>query len=229
MARTVADLELGVRFHSGDNALSLTSATNLGVLNRVYRRMATVLEWPEFLVEDTSLTTVAGQSSYTFPALAATVPVVLYSVEMEGRHGTYSLFGESLFGDSFFGAGSVEYRRIAEPPSELLWADAGIRDAVDWPWYYRRTGTGATDNIEFRPAPATAGRSIRIRGMRQPTVLTGSSSTTEFYSDVADDALEKLFAAEYAKREGFTQVHQEQLTEANFLLSGLFNREVQVL
>jgi len=225
MARTLTDIQTGARFHARDNNLSLVSEEGLALANRVYRRLALSLQWPEFLVEDVTLTTVAATDTYTWPTSA---PASILAVEAQGTHNGGTQFGSGTFGTSLFGAGDESYRPITEPPNERAWADAGKEPDSDWPWYYRRTREGAADQLEIRPAPLSAGKGIRIRGMAEPTEFTAGTDQTQFIDSVADDALEKLIAAEYSVREGFTDVVAAQRQEANDLLSQLFNFEVKI-
>ena len=67
MAKTLAELQIGVRHHARDDSLVLTDTNTLASVNRIYRNLASLLPWPELRRQDTSITTISGTTTYNWP------------------------------------------------------------------------------------------------------------------------------------------------------------------
>ncbi|KKL74612.1 hypothetical protein LCGC14_2063120, partial [marine sediment metagenome] len=78
MADTLTNIQTDVRFYANESDINLTTGINLRISNAMYRAMGTPgyrhrgvkigRRWKEFTREDTSLTMVASQEQYTWPA-----------------------------------------------------------------------------------------------------------------------------------------------------------------
>jgi hypothetical protein len=203
MARSLTNLELNIQAHTRDAQSTFTTAgANLNLLNREYRKLASAVEWPEFLIENTSLTTVAGQEAYTWPSSAN--PAAVKAIEVEADVGGGSKFGEAVFGENQFGGELIAYRVVTAPPSEIDWSLVGQLSNSDFPLFYRRLTSGGTHQLLLRPAPSITGRTIKIRGMDEPTALTTGTDATTFDDEIGDDILEYVVAAEYSDKNGDT-------------------------
>ena len=224
MARTLTEIQASVRFHARDNGLVLTDTSGLLLANRVFRKLVLSFEWPEYYVEDVTLTTIAGTSRYTWPTNA---PASVLRVEVQGTHNGGTLFGSGVFGQDLFGAGEEKYRGLAKPPSELAWERASLEPDSDWPWYYRRRRESTTNQLEIRPAPAGA-KPVRISGLKEPTDFAVGTDSTIFIDSASDDALEYLIAAQHAFRAGAGDLVLENKQQASAILTDLFNQVVEV-
>lgn len=205
MAKLLSEIQTGVRHNARDNNLTLTSGIGLETVNRMYRRIAAALPWPELRRQDTSITTTAGTETYTWPA----TPIFLdiKSVEIQD------------------GDDNDTYKAIYKPQDEHSWVELLTLPRQSVPTAYQRSSTSTAHQVSFRPLPKYSTKTIRITGIIEPTSLITADERTIFIQRAADDALEHLIAAEWAMHDGIIELVQIQLGQLQEILKMLFGKE----
>lgn len=203
--RSVTDITTMLGVVNRNSSEVVASGTGLQLLNAVYRRIVMQYPWPEFRKQDTSLTTVADQSPYTWPS--DFIPLNIVLVEMQD------------------GDDADKYKQIHLPPDENTWNTVYVQPSASAPSHYRRSKSGTLDRIEFAPPPKYTGKTIRITCITEPLELNGSDSKTEFMQSAADDALVYTVAAELLEVDGDLGFADRQLAKAKFIFDSLFGNE----
>ena len=226
MAKTLTQIQTGVRYNARDDSIDLTDTTLLAIVNRIYRRMSAALPFPELTRRENLNTTTADQNSYSIDGLTNKY-TDFKVVEILNNALDVDTFGTIVFGiNKFTSSASTTYKSIHPPATEQDWDIAGRTTSQQIPDYYRRLHDGTNNIIEFRPAPSTASQQIRVTGIIEPSELTAASSTTIFLLKEADEVFEHLIAAEIIDREGtdpnYANTNRQQ---ASGLLTRLFGVE----
>lgn len=224
MAKTLAQIEIGVRRYAGDDTIVLSTDPGLHILNSTYREIASQLTWGEFIqtknavsiaaVADTITVTDQEDYGWSFNTVAVVRFVDVKAVEIETT------------------ATSDTYTLLVPPETELDWNLAG-QQSSGLPRMYRRknssvSGAAGGDVLSIRPTPSAveAGGDIKVTGLIEPTELSATSDTTKFLVLSADDALEKIVAAIFQQRKGDTVGSQSNIQNAATILQKLHTSEV---
>jgi len=206
---TLDNIQTDVQFYAGDSALSITSGNNLRVVNDTYQGLCTPgwgmvpgqpigRRWPELSQEDTSLSTTAGTSAYTWP----TTPVFLK---------------DHIYIEMLFQVGDTDFMPLELAPDMNVWTlFSNSNDA--FPVYYRFIDSSGTTQIDFAPAPDTSSLTIRISGPVEVTDFASGSSTSQFDNDNSDRALAVLIAAKFVLQRGDAARALELIGQAQGLL-----------
>jgi len=225
MARTLTLIETGVQYLAKDTAIVLTTASSsaLKAVNRIYRGLVLALPWGEYTQEDTSLTTTADTTRYTWPSTVVFADVK--SIEILGDNTQVHDTGLGLFDTVTYQAATTDYRTVHKPPTERDWVEAGQRPSQRSPEFWKMVNVSGVMKLELRPAPTTSSQTIRITGIIEPTELTAGSSTTLFLQSSADDALEHLIASDILMHDGMAQEGAQALQKGQGILQQLFTKD----
>lgn len=203
MADTVTTLQTKVRWEARDQEFSLTDATGLVVVNAAYRRLASLVHWPELHRTDTSATTTANQEAVTWPSVSF---IDVTSVELQNPDD------------------DLNYRFIPPATTELEWSIARAKEA-GFPEMYKRLHDGTQNVMLLAPAPCVA-LTVRISGQIEPAEVTAAAATTVFISTTPDDVLSYLIAADVADKRGQPNRAQALYGKAAEVLSALSGQEI---
>ena len=203
--RTVTDIQSMLGVVNRNSTEVVASGTGLMLLNAVLRRIVLAYPWPEFRRQNSTLSSVADQSAYTWPSEFIPLDIILVEIQ------------DMDDGD--------KYKQISLPPDENTWNTVIAMASATVPSHYRRSRSGTTDRIEFAPAPKNTGKTIRITAIVEPAELTNTDSQTEFMQRIADDALVYSIAGELLEIDGDIAFADRQLMKAKFLLDKLFGNE----
>jgi hypothetical protein len=196
--------------HSARASLTLSTGAGLVTYNRIYRLVCAYLPWPELRQSNTSLatTSTAGvvDSTYTWPGTA--LFLTLEAMQMQD--------GNNL----------DNYKMMFNPPDHLTWALAENEERMAVPSYWRgKAADGGIDQIEFRPKPLYAGKTIRMTGIMEPEEAVNGNSATVFKTAAADDVLSYIIAADFLDVDGFPEFADRQISKARQLLVKMFGEE----
>lgn len=204
MPETLSNIQDQVRHLARDDSVDITSGTGLGVANRINRGMAALIQPTELITIDTSLTTVDGTETYTWPSV---IWAAISNVEIQDTND----------GD--------KYRVVKPPPNEFRWTRAGAA-SNGFPWFYRRQVDSGTSKLALRPIPSFA-KTIRITGPVEPTALSDGSSTTQYLQFQIDDNLARLIAADYLVKRAQGEMAADLIAKASGELSNLSEHEIK--
>lgn len=205
MAKTLANIQKGARFHAKNDQLVVTNGFGLTAVNAIYRRVANALPWPELRVtEDSADATATGTKTYAWAT--TNVFIDIKSIEV----GTTS--------------SDAAFNLLLPPPTESDWSEMA-KDANTVPVYYVRFRIGSTDKIEIRPAPNYTGGTLRFIGIIEPSELTTEASVTIFQMKTADDVVEHLVAADDLIARNKTDEAEVQFDKATRILRKIFGDE----
>ena len=205
MATTITNLLTLVKWESRDKQFSLVDATGVVVGNSIYRRLAALIDWPELNKEDTSLTTVAGQEKYTWPATYNYIDIM--SVEVQDPYD------------------NTKYKQVSPAPSEFEFTLEREKSS-SFPLLYKRANDGTNNVIYLSPSPVVGSLTIRLTGQVEPTAYTAAGDTTVFISSSADDALAYLIAADILDKREMPQRANRLIGKAAEVLSKLAGKEI---
>lgn len=202
MAKTLANIQKGVRFITKDDGVILTIGFGQVMFNSIYRSLCAMFDWPELIKEYTitsQTTTTTGVYEWTatsFPVYLDLKYVSVLSDSYDSPTTSTDILGVSSVAEA---TARTTYKNVYPPPNEYEWDIQGRMAAIDQPKYFKRyyDASGSRHVIELRPAPSTAGYNIKAVGKVEPTELSTPSGTTVFLQSSADDALEHLLAAAY--------------------------------
>jgi len=228
MTKKLTSIQKQVQFNARDDSLDLTTATNLAIVNEVYRELANMFEWPEFFFTGTlTATTLEDTEEYAWTGTGFPTFMDVKTVEIESPSHDPDTVDDDVFNTSTVTAATSRstWKLIHKPPNEMEWNLAGRRTSVVTPLYYRRNDDGTNNKISFRPTPSTEGYAIQVTGMGEPTALTGGTSTTEFITNAADDAFAHMIAVAFAARDGMNDIAQLNQQKAMNILSIMFSKE----
>lgn len=204
MALTLSEIETLVRHEVRDNSLDLTSGSGLAVTNMLYRRYSALFVWPE-LTKTSTVTSVAGDSTYTWPSDNNYSDVRI--VEMQNADK------------------DLDYTPIVPARSEIVFTKySGYPKG--FPIVYRRDHDGTNNILNLAPTPDVTGLTIRIRGIAEPSNLTSGSSATVFLDRSSDDGLVYLISADYASKRAQPQRAQAMLAVVSEVLSRRAGKEI---
>jgi hypothetical protein len=223
MAKTLQQIEVGVRRYAGDDAIVLSTDPGLHILNSVYRDIASQMPWGEFnqtlalrpFGTGSDAITIDGQENYewSFNSVAVVRFLDVKAVEVETA------------------SASDKYTLLSPPETELDW-NLASQQSAGLPRMYRRSnqsvsGSAKGDVLLMRPAPSSveAGGDIKVSGIIEPTDLSSTSDTTKFLVKSADDALEKILAAVFQQRKGETAGSQSNIQNATTILQKILSEE----
>ena len=207
MAKTLTEIQTATRIYAQDQSLVLTSGDGLVSINRLYRQLGAMLPWPELRRQDVTTTTTAGTATYAWPTYPASPRFLdVKAIEIQDAD------------DSNY------YKLVYPPPDEWTWNLAAHKQNQNVPDHYMRVSTSSADLIEFRPAPKTSSKTIRITGTIEPDDLEYGADKTFFISQLADDAFEYMVAASWLGRDGFQNESQNMQSKAAGLLRILFEQ-----
>lgn len=205
MAKSVSDIQDGMRFKGAEDTITVTEGEGLRNLNNIYRRVAAILPWPELMQEDTALTTTAA-TRYTWPAS----PVFLDLRMVEIQDGDDNNFYKPFW-----------------PASDMNTLAAARRKLVQSvPDFYFRMTIGRVQKIELVPGPKYSSKTIRRTGIVEPAELKGADGETVFTQYIADDALEHTLAGYYQERDGFMDRAAANFRNAQEIWQKLFGKEI---
>ena len=223
MSRTLTLIQIGVRFLAKDEAIVLLDTGKLKAFNRIYRGLALAFPWGEFLQLDSSLSSIADQTQYTWPSTPIFSDVQI--VEIEDDDPLIEDDDLGLFTAVTFQAATETFKRIQVPPSEREWINSGKKSSQLTPDYWKMINVSGIIKLELRPVPKNSGKTINIAGLVEPTEFTQASDSTVFLQKNADDVLEHLVAADQLFRDGMTQEATAALQFASAVLQRLFKNE----
>jgi hypothetical protein len=204
MASTITALQTLVKWESRDSQFSLVDTNGIAIGNAIYRRLAALIDWPEFNIQDTSLSTTAGTEKYTWPAVQF---LDVVSIEIQDP------------------ADNTKYKQISPAPSEFEFNLQRIRQNA-FPELYKRGNDGTNNVIYFSPAPNIGSLTIKITGQTEPTAYTVGADTTAFINSSADDALTYLIAADILDKREQPQRANRLIGRAAEVLSRLAGKEI---
>lgn len=205
MATDLTTLAIDIKDLTRWQLLPLTDTENLARLNRMYRWMATLTEFPEFRRKDVTRSTTANTGTVTWPTLAFSD---VRAVELQDPDD------------------NDEYKLVPKARSELDWAVAAL-EPNGWPWMWQDGHDGTNNQIEFRPIPDFA-KTVRFTGYIVPTAL-GASDSTAFRTREMDDALANLFAGDLLLRRNQMDLAQMRLSSAQQIIRRVTGREIQIV
>jgi len=206
MSKTLASIQTAVQYHARDSSLSLTTTTNLAIVNKIYRSLSALLPLPELRLLY-SFSTTADDEDYTWSSSTIFLDVVSVTMQDEEDNNYYKL--------------------ITPVPDEWTWAKAGTKPSQSIPDHYlRQKNSLGTNLILFRPLPKYSSKTVRIFGSTEPTELAASTDTTVFIQKTMDDIFEYLIAADFSIQTGFIEWGRELEQRANILIRGIFGREI---
>lgn len=192
MAITVSSLQVKVRTWMDDDNVVLTGASNLAVVNEVYRGLLSPdykllgrqvgRNWPENTRENTATTLTAGTSQYSWPS---SPQFILDTVYLEYLDVSNSNHPTPVY----------ECTDMAEW-TELTDGQRGT------PIRWRLIDVSGTLKLDLRPIPDTTSDVIRITGQIEPTALTTATGSTIFRNVNIDAALSKFIAAAFKAKYG---------------------------
>lgn len=208
MAQTLGTIQTAAAYYARDTGLDLTTANSQGlaISNQVYRDVAALLSPSELNRTDTSLTTTADTEEYTWPSSPIFIDVT--SIEVQDP------------------TNELKFARIDPVVSNDDWTDYRNGKSC-FPRVYKRAHNGSNNVIQLAPKPKTAGLTIRITGIVEPTAFSGTSSTTVFLSNIVDDAISILIAASFSSKRAQPQRSAELVNLASRKLSAVAGREIQ--
>lgn len=200
MAATLSDLNELVKFYANDRTLSITTASELPVVNAVFGWFCTLRRFSELTRIDESLSTTANQETYTWPSS----PVFRMEpdpwVEIDDNDNPDD---------------PIPIRRAA---SEYEWT-LHRHAPTGFPEVWRTYSDGTDTLLALRPIPDTTGDAIRIIGQVEPAAFTqGGGESTPFRNENIDRAFAMFLAAEYLLKRRDSQQAQAIRTRANTLL-----------
>lgn len=205
MAQTLSSIQVLARYESRDQSLDLTTTEGLAVANMLYRRIVLLVDWTELIRTDTSLSTTAGTSSYTWPS--TNVYMDVKAIEIQDSED------------------ENKYKVIAPVRTELDWSIQREKEN-SFPLVYRRHHNGTNNVVEFAPTPNIGSLTVRIIGKIEPTAFTSASSTTLFLNNSADEALALLIASDVADKRNQTTRSEQLLRRASEILSSLSGKDI---
>jgi hypothetical protein len=205
MAKSVSELQDGMRFKGADDSIVITEGEGLQNLNNIYRKQASVLPWQELLREDTSILTTSAVRN-TWPLEPVFLDVKLVEIQ-DGDDGD-------------------DYKPIFPAPDYNSLSESRRKAKQGVPDYYLRLSTANEQQIEFAPGPKYSGKTVRRLGVIEPVELEGASSYTVFLPRIADDALEWMLAGMYLERDGFIPQAQVRYGRAQEIFEQLFGKEL---
>lgn len=205
MALTLTEIETIVRHEARSSTLNISSGTGLSVFNMLYRRFSALFPWTELIKTDSSLTTVSGTGSYTWPSTFRYSDV--RSVQMQNP------------------AQNNKYITIVPTSMEILLSSEEAR-ANGFPTVYKREHDATNNIIKFAPTPNTTGLGIKITGVTEPENLTSGSDATIFLEKTADDALSYLISADYMFKRAQPERGSQLVDVARSILSSRFGKEI---
>lgn len=210
MATQLSDIQTLVRHEARDNNLDISTAgVALNNSNKIYRRLAGMLPWPEFRQTHTLTAKMeTNTESYAWAFTGSPKFINIVSVEVETAEES------SVFDICFV------------PPNEYEW-NAAKKATSGIPRYYVRMDDGTNNSISLRPVPSSTQNDgdIKVTGYVEPTALASSSSSTEFATTSADDALVHLIAANWLLHDGTEQYAQIQIQLAQDILQNIFGKD----
>ena len=203
MATAITNIQSRVRWEARDSDFSLIDTTGLSIANMAYRRLAAIVEWPEFNQSITVAAT-ADTEAITWP----TTPVFsdVTSVEMQD------------------GDDNDAYKVVYPVRSELEWSITR-KETASFPKVYKRFNDGTNDQILLAPAPKAA-QLVRITGKVEPTAFSTSLSATEFISSTADDVLAYVIASDIMYKRNQPNRAQMLMQKVAQILSSMTGKEV---
>jgi hypothetical protein len=228
MAKTLAQIQTLVRYNARDDSIDLTTTTNLAIVNETYRELISQLPWPEYLRKAILTSqTVADQEEYQWTGASFPIFLDVNYIEILSLSYDKDTTDSDIFNTNTITSATARYtyKAVWPPPNEWEWNLAGRRTSVDQPLWYKRLNNGTNDVVALRPTPSVTGYNIRVVGVIEPTALTGSSDTTGFISNQADEAFAHLVAANLATRDGFNDIATWNTNKTNSILKGLFQDE----
>lgn len=205
--RSLTDIQAQVRVYINDSQFIIVNNTSdknkgLNIANEVYLRLSTIYKWPEFIREDTSITTTSGVSTYNWPTTPKFSNIL--NVQLKNNE--------------------LNYEPIPETKDELDWSYFSKKTPY-FPSVYRLHSTGSQKQITLAPAPSFA-RNLMIRGVVEPEKFVNGDTETIFYSEVADNILEYMIASAILFKRNFAERAMIKVRQASSLLSNYTGKEV---
>lgn len=180
--RSVTDIQTGARLVGRNSNITLTDATGLLSLNRIYRAMVLQLPWPEYTQTFDHITTVEGQKVYNWPDEPEMADI--RSVEIQD------------------GDDANKFKMVYPLTDNWRWSGFDADQPISIPAMYSRYWGSGSMKFEMRPAPKFGAKTIRIIGVVEPEELLDSEARTGFILKSADDALVNLIAAFWTRHDG---------------------------
>ena len=205
MAKSVSDIQSGMRFKGAEDSILVTEGEGLRNLNDVYRGLAAALPWPEFTREDTSIQTASG-NRYDWVSSVVFLDVMAFEIQ-DGEDGN-------------------KYKIVFPAADMNSLNKSRNKNKQSVPDFYWRFYTGTTHQVELAPGPKFSGKTIRVTGIIEPDELQDGNSETMFIQRAADDAMEWLLASMYQQRDGMLDRAQISMKNAQETLQRLFGREL---
>ena len=228
--RSLSDIQNQVRVYVRDSTFTIVNNDNskhrgLDMSNQVYRKLANIYKWPEFSRVDTSLTTTPGVSSYRFPTTSKFQDV--YSIEILNDDGNYELITPVIteLDWDYFSRQRNNFPSVYRTQSVVQ--EKTIYGTVSYgsPTIYNTSVEQVVKQIAFAPNPSMA-KTVRIRGLIEPTEFVDGDSLTSFSSNTTDDVLEFLIAAERVFKQNMFEDAINLVQRASSLLKTLTGREI---
>lgn len=208
--RTLTLVQDQVRTLIGDSKYSITDNANVKTMglrtaNQIYRKLANLYKWPEFIKTDETITTSNGSADYTWPTSPKFMDV--FSLEVRDINS------------------SNNYQILTPVKDELDWSFFS-KEVAGFPSVYRFENKGGSKRIVLAPTPNISA-SLRIRGLAEPDDLTAGTSTTVFDSQITDDVFEFMIAAEISFKDNFNENGTLLIQRASSLITKLTGKDIQ--
>jgi hypothetical protein len=181
-----------VRYHMRVEDQAVTSGDELAITNLALRRFVALMDWEDYTLIDTSLSTTAGIGTYawlTHPVYANVLSLEIQDQEKDDI-----------------------YTRVVPGRSIQQWL--ALEGALPgFPQQYRLyTGSDDKTTLELRPAPKYGGKTIRIDGVVEPEPVESEQERTRFRLRGVDDAFSMVLAAVFLAKKG-GQARAQQLID----------------
>lgn len=202
---SIAEMEVRIQGLTRDDEYVLTREEELDRLNRVNRYMAGLGKFAEFRRSDESVTTTDGTNEVSMPASPVFSDLTLVEVADPED-------GNKLH--------EVPFAMDEMRHGQAMRAEDGFPESVV------RSHDGSSNQLQFAPAPDFAG-TVRLTGYVEPDEIDNVSvTTTPYYSEMADDALAHLVAADVQFEREFRGQGEYLLRRASAGLSDYLGREI---
>ncbi len=174
----LSEIQVQVRYHVRVAEEVIISGNGLVMANLTLRRFVALMPWEDYTKLDTSLTTVANTRLYDWPV----TPNYSNVLSLEIQDGDDPTDPDS-------------YKRIVPGRSIQQWLELE-RQPADLPIQYRLYASSSDiTQLELRPAPLYAGKTIRIDGIVEPAQFESGQERTRFRLIGIDDAYAMALSA----------------------------------
>lgn len=191
---TLTAIEADVQFFADESNLTISSGTNLPILNSLYRRFCNSRRFPELEYTDSSITLVAGQEAYRWPTTA--VFVTEPAITLQRTIGNPRLFV-----------------KVAPVQDNIFW-DLLKNINQSFPSHYKKERLDAKNySLLMRPTSNVTGLILRISGQTEPPEFVKAADTSIFVEPNVDRAFALYVAAAWQNKRNNTGRAQQLLND----------------